>query len=264
MTWKAVGLSALAVLWAVSSRAADPPRRVLLLAGAKSHAPGAHEHLPGMKILAKTLDGVAGLEVEVVDVSGPWPEGPERIARADGIVMYLDEGMLWQQSDAKRQAALEALRQRGGGVVALHWALGGREPKHIPFHLRLVGGCHGGPDRKYIVTETDLTVASPDHPVTRAVRGLRLKDEYYYRLKWARQGTITPLLTATLDGLPDQTIAWAFERPDGGRSFGLAALHAHATWGVDDIRRLVAQSVLWTVKLPVPQDGLPLKALGKR
>jgi len=167
--------------------------------------------------------------------------------------------MRWEQTDPKRQAALEDLMSRGGGALALHWAIGGKDPKYIPFHLRLVGGCHGGPDRKYTHADAKLEVVAPDHPITRGVRDFRLKDEYYYKLKWAKKGTITPLLTATIDDLPDQAIAWAFERPDGGRSFGLAAMHEHKNWAAEDLRRLVAQAVLWTVKLPVPPKGLPVK-----
>ena len=42
----------------------------------------------------------------------------------------------------------------------------------------------------------------------------------------------------------------------GGRSFGFSGMHFHDNWKRDDYRRLVAQGVLWTVKLPVPEKGL--------
>jgi len=259
MTQKTLFVALLIVSSSVASSPAGQPKRVLLLAGEKSHGPGAHEHLPGMKLLAKCFEGVPGLDVEVIDVSGKWEEGPELIRKADGIVMYLDFGMRWEQIDPERKAALEDLMSRGGGVAALHWAIGGRDPQYIPFHLELVGGCHGGPDRKYTHAKTELAVAAPDHPITRGVAGFAMQDEYYYRLKWAKEGKITPLLTATIEGEPNQAVAWAFERPDGGRSFGLAAMHEHKSWAVENARRLVAQAVLWTVGLPVPEDGLPVE-----
>jgi len=54
----------------------------------------------------------------------------------------------------------------------------------------------------------------------------------------------------------EETIAWAWERPDGGRSFGFTGLHYHENWRREEYRRLVAQGVVWTLKKPIPKDGL--------
>jgi type 1 glutamine amidotransferase len=234
------------------------PKKVLLLAGKKSHGPGAHEHVAGMRVLARCLEGVPNLEISLHEnCDGPWPQGPELIKAAHGIVMYMDFGIQWEQAEPRRQQALTALRDRGGGVVALHWAVGGREEQYIPFHLTLVGGCHGGADRKYAFTTATLKVADPQHPITTGIQDFKLQDEFYYQLKWAKEGKLIPLLKATIKDAPDQTVAWAFERPDGGRSFGFVAMHEHKNWGVPECRRLIAQAVLWTVKLPIPEGGLP-------
>ena len=40
------------------------------------------------------------------------------------------------------------------------------------------------------------------------------------------------------------------------RSFGFSGLHFHDNWQQADYRRLVAQGVLWTLKQPIPKDGL--------
>jgi type 1 glutamine amidotransferase len=101
-------------------------------------------------------------------------------------------------------------------------------------------------------------VASPNHPIAAGIEDFRLEDENYYQLKWAKEGTITPILVGTVRDCPDQTIAWAYERPDGGRSVGFAAMHTHANWGVVQCRRLIAQGVLWSVRLSVPEEGLPV------
>lgn len=238
--------------------AGETPKRVLLLAGKDSHGYGAHHHMAGIKVLAKCLEGVSGLETSIHFADGKWPEGPELIRRADGIVLFMDMGMHWEQADPDRQSALADLMARGGGFVALHWAVGGRDAKLIPFHLRLLGGCHGGPDRKYTHAETMLNVASRGHPILNGIKDFRINDEFYFQLKWAKEGKVTPLLTATIEECPDQAAAWAFERTDGGRSFGFVCLHAHGNWRLVECRRLVTQAVLWTVKLPVPKEGLPV------
>ncbi len=178
--------------------AGEAPKRVLLLAGKDSHSYGAHHHMAGIKVLAECLEGAPGLETSIHLADGKWPEGPELIRNADGVVLFMDMGMHWEQADPERQAALEDLMARGGGFIALHWAVGGRDAKLIPFHLRLLGGCHGGPDRKYTHAETTL-------------------------------------LTTTVKECPNQAAAWAFERPDGGRSFGFVCLHAHANWGLSNV-----------------------------
>jgi len=240
-----------------SIASAEKPKRLLLLGDAGSHGPGTHEHMPGLTILARCLADVPGLEVSVHETGENWPEGPALLARADGIMMYLDQGARWQQQDAERQAALVDLKNRGGGVVAVHWAIGAKDARYIPFHLELVGACHGGPDRKYTHADTQVTVVAPAHPITRGIADFQLKDEYYYQLKRAKAGKVIPLLTAEIEGKPEMC-AWAFKRPDGGRSFGFCGMHFHANWAREECRRLVAQGVLWTLKLPAPEEGLPV------
>ena len=68
-------------------------------------------------------------------------------------------------------------------------------------------------------------------------------------------GSVQPVLQAQIDGQME-TVAWRWERPDGGRSFGFSGLHFHDNWGRAEYRRLVAQGVLWTMKLEIPKDGL--------
>jgi len=259
MSWRNTFASLLLLSLTVNVHAADQTKRVLLLAGKGSHEYGAHEHEAGIRVLAKCLEGVPNLSVSTHYVGDGWPDGPELIQKADGIVMFLDCGSRFEQEDAQRKAALEDLMKRGGGVLALHWAVGGPEEKYIPFHLQLVGGCHGGPDRKYTHAEADLAVVAPKHPIMSGIGDFRINDEFYYQLKWAEQGKVTPLLSGTIAGCADQPAAWAFERPDGGRSFGFVCLHAHKNWELIECRRLVAQAVLWSVKLPVPEEGLPVK-----
>ncbi len=57
------------------------------------------------------------------------------------------------------------------------------------------------------------------------------------------------MLQATIDR-QDETVAWTFERADGGRSFGFTGLHFHENWQVPQYRELVSRAVRWTMKLP--------------
>jgi type 1 glutamine amidotransferase len=175
------------------------------------------------------------------------------------VVLFLAEGAQWVQADPARAKALAKVAARGGGLVALHWALGTKDAKPVADYVKLFGGCHGGPDRKYQVVEVEAEVADPKHPVAAGVANFRVKDEFYYRLQFVPpEGGVTPLLRVPIDG-EKHTVAWAWERPDGGRSFGFSGLHFHDNWRLPEYRRLVTQGVLWTLKLPVPKEGLPVE-----
>ncbi len=241
-----------------------PPSAVstkLLLVGSgpDGHPPQTHEYMAGLKIVAKCLQDVPGLEVHTVRAEGPWKEGPELLDRADGVVLFLSEGARWMNHDAKRRAALTKLAARGGGIVALHWAIGTKDAKNIESCLQLLGGCHGGPDRKYKILETDAVLADRKHPIATGITNFHVRDEFYYRLKFVKdEKRIHPLLRVTIEGQPE-TVAWCWERPDGGRSFGFSGLHFHDNWRLSAYRRLVAQGILWTLKQPIPKDGLSVE-----
>src|SRR5262249_50276838 len=116
--------------------------------------------------------------------------------------------------------------------------------------------CHGGPDRKYKVLETEVKVADAKHPIATGIGSWRVRDEFYYQLKFVKpDGSVCPILKAVIHG-QEGTVARGLERPDGGRSFGCSGLHFHENWRRPEYRRLVAQGVLWSLQLPIPKDGL--------
>jgi trehalose utilization protein len=54
-----------------------------------------------------------------------------------------------------------------------------------------------------------------------------------------------------------QHVAWAYERPNGGRGFGFTGGHFHRNWGHDDFRTLVLNAIAWCSKVQVPKGGVP-------
>ncbi len=207
-------------------------------------------------MIEKLLDRAGGIEATLIKADEPFRGGPELIDRADGVVLFLAEGAKWIQQDAARLAALERLAARGGGFVGLHWGIGCRDAKHIEKFVELFGACHGGPDRKYSVVTAATEIADAKHPVMTGVEPVTLEDEFYYSLRFAQpDGTVTPLLRVKIEG-ESRSVAWAWERPDKGRSFGFSGLHFHRNWQHEAYRRMVAQGIVWTLKLPVPDEGL--------
>lgn len=233
------------------------PKRVLLLAQSPDgHPKTTHEYLAGQRILKHLLAQFDELETEIVDADSPWEEGPEKLRQADVVVMFVSEGARWINEDQRRYQAFVETADRGAGLIALHWAVGTREAKNIRPFVNLFGGCHGGPDRKHAVFETSFDPASSRHPIAFGVDSTDVREEFYYRLKWVEPATdVVPVMTAAIDG-QDETVAWAWQRPDGGKSFGFTGLHFHENWRHESYRRLVVQSVLWSCNQEIPEGGV--------
>jgi hypothetical protein len=74
-------------------------------------------------------------------------------------------------------------------------------------------------------------------------------------LKFRAPGvSLRPVLQAMIDGQAE-TVAWAWDRPDGGRSFGFSGLHFDDNWRLAPYRTLLVNGVLWTMGLPVGAGG---------
>jgi hypothetical protein len=124
-----------------------------------------------------------------------------------------------------------------------------------------------------VLQKTEL---AKDHPITRGVKPFETDDEWYYHMRFREPG-MTPILSAVPPDAtrekPDgphsnnptvragkgsrEVLAWACERPDGGRGFGCTGAHYHKNWANDDFRTMMLNALLWTSGLDVPQDGVP-------
>jgi type 1 glutamine amidotransferase len=255
----------LLLLFALVSSVSAQSKRVLLLAqGPDGHPPKTHEYVAGQEIVRDMLNGFNDLDVSLVRTDEPWREGPELLAKADAAVLFLSEGAKWLHQDPKRLAAFQDLAKRKGGLAVLHWAMGTKEAKNIDGFVALFGACHGGPDRKYKVLATKATLPTDKHPIVRGLAPFAARDEFYYSLKRVKgPAAITPIVNVDIDG-NSETVAWAFDRPDSGRSFGFSGLHFHENWDMPEYRRLVLQGVLWTLGRDVPRGGVAEEKLFPR
>ncbi len=145
-------------------RAENPAKTVLLIGQRRDHPPGAHQYMAGLRVLAKCLASVPDLEVRIVQADEPWTEGPEALANVDGVVLSLGQGGRWIQNDPQRFAAIKQLSGKDAGIVAIHWAIGAQDGKYITPHREIIGGVHGGEDRKYIFAESELVPLAPSIP----------------------------------------------------------------------------------------------------
>jgi hypothetical protein len=242
--------------------------KIVLLAGSPSNRPGQHEYFAGCAILRELLSSVPG--VAPVMVANGWPETPAVFEGARAVLFYMDGGSKLPFLDPARRDAVQTLADAGAGFVVLHQAVDCPAELAASFSAWFGAvfqpdiGCRG---------HWDVGFASvPSHPVTRGLEPFELqKDGWLYNLHFAQTG-VTPLLAAQM---PDasrktrdarshigraETVAWAYERPNGGRSVGFTGCDLHGNWGIPAQRRLLLNALLWTAKLPVPATGADVSA----
>jgi len=236
------------------------PKRILFIGQAPDgHPPGTHEYRAGAGLLAKLVRQVvksAPIQAIVVSADGTWSNGPELLDGADAAFLFVSQGAAWIQEHPARLAAFQRLAKRGGGLVCLHWGMGTQDARNIEEFVNLFGGCHGGPDRRYKVVDVRTEIPHPEHPIMSGINPIDIHEEFYFKLKQPKDiDRITPLIRVDIEK-ELHTVAWAFDRPDGGRSFGFTGLHFHTNWQQESYRRLLTQSMLWTLGLKIPPQGV--------
>lgn len=259
--------------------ASNGKKKALLIAGNPSHGFGAHDHLSGCSLLAKLLNQ-SGLpiEAEVFSVQKQgWPS-QEQLEAADTILIYSDGGGGHPFNAHLQQ--LNELTAKGKGIVCIHYGVETTAGPNGNAFLNWIGGFfepHWSVNPHWVANYKKL----PNHATTRGVKPFSTNDEWYYHMRFLEnmQG-VTPILTdlppkESLDrpdgphsGNPDvrravlelkepQHMAWARQRPDGGRGFGTSGGHVHWNWGNDQFRKLILNAIVWTAGLDVPAEGVP-------
>jgi hypothetical protein len=251
-------------------------KKVLLIAGPPSHGPRAHEHNAGVQLLQKCLTGVRGLKTEIA-LNG-WPQNPAALENIDAVIIYSDGGAKHIALADDHLQQLDRALSKGAGLGLLHYAVEPTLEKGQAEFLKWVGGAY---EIHWSVNpHWDGNFKSfPKHPITRGVQPFVINDEWYFNMRFVDgMKGVTPILVAVPDAStverPDghhsgnpavramvargdpQTVSWAYERPGGGRGFGLTGAHDHDNWGNENFRKLVLNAILWLAKMEVPANGV--------
>jgi type 1 glutamine amidotransferase len=249
--------------------------KIVLIAGRPSHGKGEHEFNAGMKLLTRCLKEVPG--VNPVFVGGGWPSDESVFDGAKAVVFFMDGGGGHPIIQGDHLSKIKKLMDKGVGLACMHYAVEIPKDKGGPEFVDWLGGYYesGYSTNPHWVAEIQ---SLPDHPITRGVKPFAVIDEWYYNMRFRPEMKgVTPILVAkpsdeTRMGKSssprgpykhiaeakgrDEVLAWAVERPDGGRGFGFTGGHFHKNWGNDDFRTLVLNAIVWTAKLEVPSTGI--------
>lgn len=256
---------------------ASKKAKVVFIAGKPSHGPMAHEHRAGNMILADALKR-SGLNVECAMVPHPgYPEDPAIFDDASTVVIFCTGHQGHVLNPHLKE--FDKLMKSGVGVVMIHWATEAEKGEPGKKFLEWMGG----------FCDLDWSVnphwkptfdVLPDHPIANGVKPFSVHDEWYYHMRFVDgMKGVTPVLVdlppaetlrrpdgarsgnptvrrAVAEGKP-QVVAWAYDRPTGGRGFGFTGAHNHVSWQNENFLKVVLNAILWTAEVQVPETGCP-------
>ena len=255
-------------------------KKVVFIAGKKSHGYFSHEHIAGSKLLSKYINNAnVGIKSIVVTDDG-YPKDPSILNDAASIVVYCDGGGRHLLNPHLKE--FDQLMKKGIGLACIHYGV--EVPKGAPgdYFLKWVGGyfeTNWSVNPHWVANFTMM----PNHPVASGVGLFSIHDEWYYHMRFreAMKG-VTPILSslpseetlkrkdgphsnnphvreAVIKRKEAQHVAWVYQRAsdyNNGRGFGFTGGHNHVNWGSDNFRKLVLNGIAWTAKVEIPSSGL--------
>lgn len=250
-------------------------RKVVLIGGKKSHGPGMHDFPNGIPYLAALLRAAPAFSgVDVLTYTSGFPDDLSVLENASAIVLYFD-GVMEKPAPLlapARIAALQKAMAAGAGLIALHQASTVPAGDQTVPLLEWLGAKRDGMFDRTTETAT-LQPATPAHPVSSGLSSVTYEDEFYPTLVFAKSGgRLTPILTANIaatsgDSMAataspapraEHVVAWAYERPAGGRAFGFTGLHFLEALHRPQIRQLLVNAIAWTAHMDVPANGVAI------
>jgi hypothetical protein len=259
-------------------------KKVVFIAGTEPHGgPGNHEFMAAALFMARTINENYPEAWAVVHSRKNFPKD---LSHADSIIIGMDHGGMVADN-----AEVQKAMKRGAGFMALHYGVEVNRGKQVERFLEWMGGCFE-PFWSVNPWWTPEFKEMPKHPTTRGVKPIKANDEWYYHMRFVKgMKGVTPILSAVAPlktitdrykegdkpgghhGNPDvlkavkagepQVVAWAYDRPEGGRGFGFTGMHKHENWGDEGFRTLLVNAAAWVSGLEVPEKGVPTKKLGR-
>jgi mannose-6-phosphate isomerase-like protein (cupin superfamily)/type 1 glutamine amidotransferase len=247
---------------------------IVLIGGDKQGYPRTeHDYPDGILAIERLIKGSTQLQAlnpTVKSFPAGFPSDLSQIADADVVLLYfgMDYRTMSDVLDSKpRRDAIERLMEKGAGLIALHQASTVPDRTSvIPMADWLGGVRFGMADRTTEIAQIRISGAGKN-PIANGLKPFEYLDEFYPTITFSTTDKVTPILTAkthiqTRNNQPvfeeppsDHVIAWAAERPNGGRSFAFTSGHYLLTFDQPEIRTMLLNAILWTAKRDVTLAG---------
>jgi type 1 glutamine amidotransferase len=252
---------------------------VVFLAGPKDHgAPGRHEYERDLSALAWALENATNLEGVTTEVRvGKAPRDLDEIRDASVVVLYSSgdwlpdethvlfppftttDGRRYDDETAAYLDEFDELVKSGVGFVIFHYTLWAENWVARSHYMDWIGGLwlpRGS------VNPSDTWHMEPlaaDHPILNDISAWDYRDEVFTRFLLPMDPSRTDLMLGTPERsqIGTQVVAWAYERPDGGRSFVWGGSDFNDNmYSVDDYRQFLLNGIVWAAGRDVPEEGV--------
>lgn len=246
------------------------PLQVMFLYGSPSHPSGMHEFRAGALLLAKQFNNQDAVPIKTHTHAG-WPKDESILDDMDAVVIYADGTKVIRHGWEK----MDALVKEGVGVMMIHYAVHPPIKEGEKYFLPWMGGYF---ENGHSVNPIWAATIKPldKHAVSQGVEPFTAKGEFYFNLKYAEGMIPLGVATPTKDNLysinnlwtqtgyeamgKPQALLWGYDRPapGQGRGAGFTGGHFHNNWAVDDLRRIVLNTIVWVAGGDVPEGGVPI------
>ncbi|MEI6714483.1 MAG: ThuA domain-containing protein [Verrucomicrobiota bacterium] len=259
-------------LGATSLKSPALAKKIVLIGGKKSHAEGEHDFPNGIPLIAAWLRASPLFaNADILTYTAGWPADLTVLEGADAVVCYFDGVQEKPEplNNTERIAAIQKLMDHGAGLVCLHQSSTvPTDNSSIPLNQWLGARRNGMWDRT--TEKVTLSPASPEHPISSGVGTFTYTDEFYPTLIFSDEKAITPILKAEVTpkfgdkkkqeinppAKAEHVLAWAYNRPDGGRAFGFTGGHYLKALHEPQLQKLLVNAIAWTSKVEVPKNGV--------
>ena len=228
---------------------------VYIWTGLKSHTEGKHDYPQFLADWSKVLTAHGA----VVDGALHAPSRAD-LEHTDVVLLYKgDAGFLTDET----KAALDAFVKRGGGLVSLHDSLCGPDPEY--FATLVGGGKKHGEVNFTLETEVTYKVADKTHPIMKDMSDLTIPDEAFFKMTWAKTGTLHVLANNEISPTPSAgdhkgeivPQMWTYEHTAPGgqpaRAFVWMQGHTYANFANPQIQKTLLRGIAWAGNHPVEE-----------
>jgi len=210
------------------------PLRIFIRGGAKTHGPGEHDHPQFLKDWTELLRARGA----AVDGALQFPTA-EQLAKTDVLVMFAAEAGTIEPADREN---LEAFTKRGGGIVAIHDAVCGKDPQ---WFKTVIGGAWEHGKSKFLNGTLGIYVQDYPHEITKGLSNFMMDDEIYWDLHLQPEAKVIGTAFRTPHEITPQM--WVYEK-DNYRAFVNIQGHKYTSFSLPHYRALLLRGIAWAGK----------------
>jgi putative membrane-bound dehydrogenase-like protein len=222
---------------AVEALQNSTPLRIFIRAGAKTHGPGEHDHPAFLREWSELLRSRGA----IVDGAMEFPTAAQ-LEKCDVLVLFAAEAGTIAPED---RANLESFTKRGGGIVAIHDAVCGKDPQ---WFKTVIGGAWEHGKSKFLNGDLGIYVQDYPHPITQGVANFMMDDEIYWDLHLMPEAKVIGSAFRTAHEVTPQM--WVYEK-DNYRAFVNIQGHKFSSFSLPHYRALLLRGIAWAGKRDV-------------